>query len=285
MKHHLALIITTILWGSAYIVSKTLLGSIDAYTLVFFRFLIATLVVATYAVVFKHSLWQSWRQGLVLGLFSFLSYFFIVYGMNYTSASVSGFLTALFVIFVPVFSWIWYRKQLSFMQWGAVALGMLGLVLVTGGVSAIGKGELFVIVGAMTVAIYILLADAYMKDAEHNLVALTFQQMLFNTLGGLILGLIFQSSFIVPTSTVWLLLLYLGIFPSILTNVLQLYAQKALSPSTVSLTMTLEPIFAALFAWGFGGEVLGRNILFGGLCVIGAMIINAALVRPKYSQP
>jgi drug/metabolite transporter (DMT)-like permease len=204
MKYHLALIITTILWGSAYIVSKILLGSIDAYTLVFFRFLIATIVVAIYGMIFRYSLWQSWRQGIVLGLFSFLSYFLIVYGMNDTSASVSGFLTALFVIFVPVFSWIWYRKKLSFMQWGAVCLGVIGLVFVTGGVSAIGKGELFVIAGAMTVAIYILIADEYMKNAEHNLVALTFQQMLFNTLGGLILGLVFQSSFLIPTSTVWL---------------------------------------------------------------------------------
>lgn len=248
----LGLVYAAAIWGSTFVLVKDSLAHIHPVTLVGYRFMLAGLALGAWLLWRRQPLWAGWRHGVGLGVLLWLLYGPQTIGLGYTSAANSAFITGLFVAFVPLLGWLVFRRRPGWGDWGVVALALLGLWLLTGGLRAANAGDLLTLLTAAAFAAHILAID-YALQAGHDPLALNVQQFL--TVGGISLALAagLGLPLAVSSTTTWGVIFFLAFLPTLLAFVIQLWAQKQIAPLRVSLILTLEPVFAALFAWTLGG--------------------------------
>jgi drug/metabolite transporter (DMT)-like permease len=279
---NLGLFYAAAIWGSTFFIVKDSLRFISPTMLVGCRFTLAAAILAVYLLYKKRPLFRNLKQGLFMGIFLWLLYITQTIGLKITTASNSGFITGLFVAFVPIFAFLLYRKKPTYFGLAAVVLSLFGLWLLSGGLKELNVGDILTLGAAVTYAIHILLADRYLKSGADPYV-LCFQQFAFVGIVSLALG-VFESAPLIPQiSSVIGIILFLAIFPTLSAFVIQLVAQKFVSPLRVSLIFAFEPVFAALFAWTAGGELFRPERALGGLLIFVAMIVSG-LERPAQSN-
>jgi drug/metabolite transporter (DMT)-like permease len=277
MKHKsliadLALIAVTFVWGITFSIIKDQLHYVDANALVFYRFLMASAGMAIFLIVKKKNWRQDIKPGLVLGFWLWLVYVPQTVGLNYTSASNSAFITALYVAFVPLFSVIFFKHVPSVQRLFAALLALIGLWYLTGGFSHLNYGDLLTLLCAVACSFFILLADRYVKKGLDPYV-LCFQQFLVVTVLSFLTILILDLPFGVATAGAWGAIVFLAIFATLIAFMVQLSAQRFTSAMKVTLIFVLEPVFAAMYAWTLGGEVFEMRRALGGALVVIAMLI------------
>ncbi len=275
----LGLLYIAAIWGSTFFLVKDHLAYVDPVVMVAYRFVLGTILMGGYLLYRRKPWFTNFKPGALLGVLLWLCYVAQTIGLEFTTASNSGFITGLFVAFVPVLAFFLFRELPSPLKIGAVLTSMSGLWFLTGGLAEINSGDLLTLITALAFAAYILLADRYTK-ANLDPYVLTFQQFL--TVAGLsvIVALVFGLPFTVTSAGTVGVILFLTLFPTLSAFVIQMAAQKFTAPVKVSLILAAEPIFAALFAWTMGGETFVLNRAMGGLLVVLAIIIAEIPIRP-----
>ena len=269
----LALVYAAAIWGATFFVVKDSLATIDPVVLVGYRFLLAAAVLAIGLKITKRPLFLYWKESVQLGIILWILYITQTVGLKYTTASNSGFITGLFVAFVPFFTIMMNRHARILSQMPAVIISLIGLWLLTGGLTDINKGDWLTLIAAVAYAGHLLYVDRFVKRGL-DVYILSFQQFLFVGLLSLLTAAVFRLPF-VPTSTDAVgYVLFLALLPTLSAFVLQLIAQKVVPPIRVSLILALEPVFAALFAWTLGGEIFILRRALGGLLIFVAMILS-----------
>jgi len=271
---NLGLFYSAAVWGSTFFIVKWCLLSINPVILVGYRFTLAALILAGFLVVRRKHLFAHFKEGLVLGLFLWLLYLPQTIGLGITTASNSAFITGTFVIFVPIFSFLVFRRGPSKTEVMSALVSLTGLWVLTRGLQSVNYGDLLTVVTAMAYAIHILFIDRFVKGGADPYV-LSFQQFLVVGVLSLAVGLIFRLPFHPASTDVIWVILFLALFPTLSAFVIQLVAQKYISPIRVSLIFAFEPVFAALFAWTLGGEPFVTHRAAGGLLVFLALIISS----------
>jgi drug/metabolite transporter (DMT)-like permease len=261
------------IWGSTFFIVKESLKFIDPIILVGYRFIIASALVALLCVITKRPLFKNIKKGLVLGIFIWLLYIPQTIGLGITTASNSGFITGLFVAFVPIFSFLIFRKVPSLIGIIATLISLSGLWILTGGMTDINNGDLLTLLAAMTYAIHILYVDKFLQEGNDPF-TLCFQQFLFVGIASLAVGGIAGLPFGWGNASTGWIVLFLAVFPTFSAFFIQVVAQKYTSPIRVSLIFAFEPVFAAIFAWTLGGEKIILHRAMGGLLIFLAMIIS-----------
>lgn len=132
MRYHFALVYCAAVSGATFYVVKDALNGVDAFAMVAYRFLLAAALLLPFVLPLLKG-WAEVRSGLILGGFLGASYLTQTVGLKYTTASNSGFITGLFVIFVPLFLWFTERQPSTRTHWIAAAVGLAGLWLLTDG--------------------------------------------------------------------------------------------------------------------------------------------------------
>lgn len=269
----LGLFYAAAIWGSTFFLVKMALEGINPVTMVAYRFLMAgavMLIILGYTgrPVFKHI-----KQGLWLGFLLFFLYVPQTIGLGITTAANSGFITGLFVAFVPFFLILVFKRKPTVMEIMAVVISLLGLWILTGGLRDINTGDILTLAAAMTYALHLLFADKYMKT-ELDPYILSCQQFLTVGLLGLISVIIFDLPLTISSISVGGIVIFLAVFPTLLAFVVQLLAQKITSPLKVSLIFALEPVFAGIFAWTLGGEIFVWHKALGGGFIFIALIVS-----------
>ena len=168
---------------------------------------------------------------------------------------------------------MFFRTKLSIAKLFSVFLALLGLWLLTGGLKEINIGDMLTLIAAVTYAFHILFADKYIKKKSDPYV-LSFQQFFFIGVLSIITGIVFQLPTSFGTINTLRVVLFLTLFPTVSAFVIQLIAQKYTTPVKVALIFSMEPVFAAVFAWTLGNEVFIRNRAMGGLIIVIAMILS-----------
>ena len=269
----LALLYAAAIWGATFFVVKDSLATIDPVVLVGYRFLLAAAVLAIGLKITKRPLFLYWKESVQLGIILWILYITQTVGLKYTTASNSGFITGLFVAFVPFFTIMMNRHARILSQMPAVTISLLGLWLLTGGLTDINIGDWLTMICAMAYAGHLLYVDRFVKQGL-DVYILSFQQFLFVGLLSLLAAAVFRLP-LVPTSTDAVsYVVFLALLPTLSAFVLQLIAQKVVPPIRVSLILALEPVFAALFAWTLGGEIFILRRALGGLLIFVAMILS-----------
>lgn len=261
------------IWGSTFFLVKNSLDNIDPVTLVAYRFLLATLFMLPF--VFRKKVFQNFKNGFFLGFLLWLLYIPQTIGLKYTTASNSGFITGLFVVFVPIFSFFMFKKNVSRQKTVSVIIAAVGLWFLTGGLKTLNMGDLLTLIAAVTYALHIIFADKYMKDSDPYV--LNFQQILTVGILSFITAILFRLPLNIGNTLP--VILFLTLFPTLSAFLIQLIAQKFTSAIKVAMIFSLEPVFAAIFAWTIGGEKFIFTSAIGGLLIVIAMVISEIPIK------
>jgi len=281
------LVISSIIWGSTFFTQKDALNFLDPFTLNTYRAILGSLVLGIGLWVFKKNPFHNFKIGILTGILYFAALTAQTVGLNYTTAFNSGFIVGLFVLFVPIFSFMFLHTKLGVEKIVAVILSILGLWFATGGVHGCNIGDLLNLVSAVFWGIYVLAADKALKNGSGPY-SLNFQQLLITAIFSVFVvgaqhflpvhGAWAQNVVPLPMHAVYLIV-YLAIFANVIAYCLQFLAQKYASPINVAMLLLLEPVFSGIFACTLGGESFTMTKLMGGMIIVFAIALSEVEVQ------
>ncbi len=257
------LIITTVLWGTSFIITKNITENIPIFLYLGLRFLIAFLGFIPFFPHFKNLNKKIIIMGLITGTLYFFGMVFQTYGLQSTTAGKTGFITGLSTVIVPFIAWLGYKKPLNIRIWIAVMLSLIGMAfLLLEGESGFIIGDLLVLVCAFIFAFYIVLNDKYVRITDVYLYSII--QICVITLFSFVCSLLLGESYnsLSNPPTFWFVMIYMGIAVMTVTVLFQNWSQQYQEPTQTAIIFTLEPVFAVLFGFLIGSEIL---TLFGWL--------------------
>ncbi|KQP67171.1 permease [Nocardioides sp. Leaf307] len=267
----------TACWGSTFFLIKDLLERVPTLDFLAVRFTIAGLVmllVAPRAVARLSA--ESRRHAAVLGLVYGAAQILQTAGLAHTPASVSGFITGMYVVLTPVLAALLLRTRTSPVTWAAVALATAGLGVLTLDGLSIGYGESITLVSAVLYALHIVGLGAW-SDARQAL-GMSIVQLL--VIAAVCLVATAPDGVVLPATTGdWVSVVYMALFAGALALLGQTWAQAHLAPTRSAIIMSMEPVFAAFFAVLLGGEGLTLRMLGGGAMVLAAMLVVELVPR------
>ncbi len=266
-----ALLAVTACWGSTFFLIHDLLQRMPTLDFLALRFAIASLTLILFAPRALGRLTrESRRQAVVLGGLYGVAQILQTAGLAETPASVSGFITGMYVVATPVFAAVILRSRIGGMTWAAVVVAMLGLAVLTLGGLSVGYGEALIFVAAMIYALHIVGLGAWSQP----------QQALGMSIIQLIVITVICTLCTAPNGIVvpdrlddWLSILYMAVFAGAAAMIGQTWAQAHLPPTRAAIIMSMEPVFAAVFAVMLGGESATIRMAVGGLLVLAAMLM------------
>lgn len=219
-----------------------------------------------------------WIGGIACGIALFAASNFQQFGIQYTTVGKAGFITACYIVIVPIIG-LFLGKKCSPFIWAAVVMALIGLYLlcITDGFS-IGLGDVLVLVCAFLFSLHILVIDYFSPKTDG--VKLSCIQFLVCGILSTILALILEHPQISSILTAWLPILYAGVMSCGVAYTLQIVGQKNVNPTVASLILSLESCISVLAGWVLLGQKLSAKELIG--CVIMfAAIILAQLPEKK----
>jgi drug/metabolite transporter (DMT)-like permease len=218
------------------------------------------------------------RQALVLGGLYGVAQILQTTGLAHTPASVSGFITGMYVVATPLFAAVLLRSRITGMTWAAVALAAGGLGVLTLDGFSVGYGEALTLVAAMLYALHIVGLGAW--SSARDALGMSILQVVVVAVICLVASA--PHGIQLPDNgRDWLSVVYMAVFPAALALLGQTWAQAHLPPTRTAIVMSMEPVFAALFAVWFGGESTTVRMVTGGLMVLTAMLIVEVGPRRK----
>ena len=187
-------------------------------------------------------------------------------------SSRGGFITALYVILVPICGMFFHRK-ISGIIWvsAAISLGGMYLLCFQGGISGLYWGDILVFMCALAFTAHILVVDHFAQEVD----GVTLSCIQFFTCGALsLIGmLLFESPDWTAVAQAWLPLLYAGVLSSGVAYTLQIVGQRSTDPTVAPLVMSLESVFAGLGGWAILGERMSLRELAGCGLVFAAVVL------------
>jgi drug/metabolite transporter (DMT)-like permease len=264
-----ALVGVTAVWGSTFVVVKDAVERMPVMDFLAWRFTIAALVmfaVRPRSVVQLDS--KGRRRGAVLGLALGAGYVTQTFGLEHTPASVSGFITGLFVVFTPLCSAVLLRHRIAGATWLGVALATCGLALLSLHGVALGSGAGVTLLCAIAFALHIVGLGEW--SSSYDAAGLAVVQL--STVAVLsIVAAAPDSLAPPPDAAAWGAVLLTAIAATAIAFFVQTWAQAHLEPTRAAVVMTMEPVFAGLFGVMFGGDSLTVRVGIGALLVLAAM--------------
>lgn len=266
-----ALLLVSASWGLAFVVMKDAIERQSVNSFLFTRFLVA--VIAMF--LLKPTVIQSinrevLRKGFIAGLFLAAGYILQTLGLALTGAAVTGFITGLYVVATPVIAALVLRVRITAFTWGCVLLATVGLALLSLKGWNLGYGEFLVFLCAIAFAAHIIALSKWSNGLD--VYAMTIVQLATCALATGVISLI-QGYEAPADRNGWYVVLFTAIICTAVAFVVQTWSQAHMSATKVAVILTMEVVFAALFAVVFGGESLSLRTLFGGVLVFAAMFM------------
>jgi drug/metabolite transporter (DMT)-like permease len=266
-----ALVGVTAVWGYSFLAVKDAIASMPVMDFLAWRFLAASVVmIALRPTCLRNVTRLELLRGVGLGTMLGLAYIAQTYGLRYTSVANSGFITGMFVVLTPVMSWILLRRKTNRTTWMVVALATVGLALLSLNGWAVGIGELLTLVCAVLFAIHIVGLGEW--SSQYKPYAFTLLQIGAVAVISLIAA-IHEGITVPPDPGVWEAVVITGVLATALAFLVQTWAQSLVSATRAAVVMTMEPVFAGLFAVIIVGDQLTGRTLGGAACILAAMFI------------
>lgn len=284
----LALMVATVIWGSAFIAQSVGMDHIGPMTFQAVRCALAALFLAPLTFLFSKDKtataksWRNpklWKAGILCGSALFVAGGLQQIGLVYTSAGKAGFITAMYIVLVPVLG-VFLKKRPSPAAWLSVAVAVGGLYLLSCmGVSEVNKGDLLLLGCAVAFAVQITLIDRHAGNLDG--IQLNCVQSLVCSLLSAVVMVLTEEPEMDNILQCWLPLSYAGILSMGVAYTLQIVGQRHLEPTPASLIMSLESVYAAVFGWLILKERMASHELLGCALVFGAVIISQIPTKRK----
>ncbi|MDU5099332.1 MAG: DMT family transporter [Peptoniphilus grossensis] len=281
LKASIMLFITSIIWGLAFVAQAQGMEHIGPFTFTASRSLVAIIFLYLTYVFFnktsksyreqKFDMKRTIRGGVLCGLVFTFGINFQQIGLVYTTAGKASFLTALYIVFIPIIG-LFYGKKINKKLQLCIVFAMIGTYLMSvKGSLSMNIGDLITIFGSIVFAIHILMLSEFSKDTNAVLVSLI--QFAVCGFFSLIAALIFEGIEIDAILKSYLAILYVGILSSGVGFTIQLMALKELDPVVASMISSLESVFGAVFGWLILSQSMSEREIIGGIIIFVATLI------------
>lgn len=289
-KNSLLLLLTATIWGVAFVAQSVGMDYVGAFTFNSVRCLIG-------AVVLLPVIWFINRQnscrtqskeeikkarktlflgGTACGTALFLASNFQQLGIKYTTVGKAGFITACYIVIVPILG-LFLKKKCSSYIWAAVVMALIGLYLlcIKDGFS-IGKGDFLILICAFLFSFHILIIDHFSPKTDG--VKMSCIQFLVAGVLSAIPAFILENPQLHDILSAWMPILYAGVMSCGVAYTLQIIGQKDMNPTVASLILSLESCISVLAGWLILGQKLSIRE------IIGCVIMFAAIVLAQLPQ-
>ncbi len=286
-----ALLLTTMIWGTAFVAQSIGMDYIEPFTFQAVRCSLAVIGLLPLVFLFDRgktdgknffSRWKDktlWKAGLCAGIPLFLAVNLQQNGLVSTDAGKSAFLTAMYIVIVPIIG-LFIGKKPSKVIAVSVFLAVCGLYFLCNvGSSGIQTADLCLLGCAVAFAFQITVIDHYVDRVDP--LRLSFLQSLFCAIFSLVFMFTTESPNISAITACWLPLSYAGFLSMGLAYSLQIIGQKHVEPSKASLIMSLESVFATISGCLLQGDSMTVNKLIGSIFVFAAVITSQITFQKK----
>lgn len=287
LKNSLLLLLTATIWGVAFVAQSVSMDYIGGFTFNAIRNIIGAITLVPVILIFSKQNpaadqnpadRQKARKtlitgGICCGILLCLSSNFQQFGIKYTTVGKAGFITACYIIIVPIIG-IFLKKKCSPFIWIAVLFSLGGLYLlciIPGEGFSIGKGDTLVLICAVLFSFHILTVDHFSPLVDGVKMS-CIQFLVCGILSG-IPALIFENPNITNILQAWMPILYAGILSCGVAYTLQIVGQKGMNPTVASLIMSLESCISVIAGWLILGQNLSSREIFGCVLMFGAIML------------
>ena len=284
LKNSLLLLLTATIWGVAFVAQSVGMDYVGGFTFNMARSLIGSAVLLPVIWFMGRNSSKKAEEtqgsgsrkdlpwgGLACGILMCLASNFQQFGIKYTTVGKAGFITACYIVLVPILG-LFLKKKCSPFIWLAVAMSVAGLYLlcITDGFS-IGKGDILVLICAVLFSFHILVIDYYSPKVDG--VKLSCIQFLVCGILSGIPALIFEKPEMSAVLTAWQPILYAGVMSCGVAYTLQIIGQKNMNPTVASLILSLESCISVLAGWVILGQQLSAREIAGCVIMFAAIIL------------
>ncbi|MCX6440788.1 MAG: DMT family transporter [Actinobacteria bacterium] len=266
-----ALLTVSMAWGLSFVIMKDAIERQSVNNFLFTRFSLAVVVmILIRPQVLKLMNRDLVLRGLAAGVFLGFGYIFQTLGLARTGAAITGFVTGLYIVLTPLFASILLRQRVSRFTWICIVIATIGLGLLCIHGFSVGLGELLTFISAIFYALHIIALSKW--SSGRDTYAMTIVQLaMCAVLSGV--ASIPGGYSPPPDFGVWSVVVFTAVFATAIAFIIQTWSQAHMSATKVAVILTMEVVFAALFAIVFGSESLTLQSSIGGVMVVSAMYL------------
>jgi drug/metabolite transporter (DMT)-like permease len=279
-------LLCTLIWGTTFIAQDTGMDDIGPFTFNAVRFFVGFLAITPLVLLFEVKKFQSELKldfksfvilSFLIGLSLFLGSALQQVALLYTDVANAAFFTIFYVPMVPIIIFLFKKKSIHWSVWPSVVLCLIGGYLLTNFYDATVRiGDTLVIVGALFWSTHIIFTGIIVT--KYNLpLTLGAIQTLIVSLFSFIIGLIYEEFIFENILKEIDSILYAGILSGGFAFILQIYAQKNITPAPAAIIFSLEGVFATIAAWFLLDQILGINNLLGCLFILTGVLLSQLL--------
>ena len=278
----LILLLTAAIWGLAFSDQRDAAGSLSPFTMGAWRYVIGTAVLAPIALLsdlragrrWQRELKRAFKPGVLIGLILLAASTLQQKGVELTSAGHAGFLTALYVVLVPILGRLFFGKTTSLGTWLALLLSVPALYLLCGTEEgfSLSAGDFYILLCAVFWALHILFTDRFAGDVS----PMWLCAVQFGCCGLLCLlcSAALEGQRLSDVLPVLWQILYVGVFSTALGYTFQTVGQRDANPAHAAIVLSMESVFSALFGALLLGERMGLRALIGSGLMLTAVILS-----------
>lgn len=287
LRQSLLLLLTASIWGVAFVAQSVGMDYVEPFTFNTLRNLIGAIVLLPCIVLFKKVNRNGMEQenhnglynrkvlmggGISCGVLLFVACNLQQIGIQYTTVGKAGFITAMYIVLVPVLGLL-IGKKAGARVWIAVAIAVLGLYLLcmTGGGFSLQKGDLLVLCCALGFSFHILVIDYFAPKAD-GIKLSCIQFFTCAILSGICMFL-FETPELSLILAAWLPLIYAGVLSCGVAYTLQIVGQRGMNPTVASLILSLESVVSVIAGWAILNQKLSERELYGCALMFGAIVL------------
>lgn len=278
-------VLAAMIWGTAFVAQSVMTDILSPFTVNASRSIIAAVFLGVFLLARKtfskspkleQGKTKQYKKNLILGgilcgTALFAASNFQQLGLGDTSAGKAGFITALYIVIVPIFG-IFIGKKAPITVWIAVFFAVIGLYfLCVNEEFKVSLSDFYVLICALIFAVHILVIDHFTEKVDG--VELSFIQFITCFLLSFVCSIVFENDTFAEILSCALPILYIGVFSSGVAYTLQIIAQKGSNPTVVSILLSLESVFSVIAGALFLGEKLMLREIFGCVLMMAAVVL------------
>ena len=282
MRNSLLLLLTAFIWGAAFVAQSVGGEAVGCFTFNGVRSLIGALVLLPVIWLMDAKKKEDQKTlitgGICCGVMLFIASNFQQFGISFTTVGKAGFITAMYILIVPILG-LFMKKKPGLQVWLGVVLAVMGLYLLcmTSGSFSLSKGDFLVLICAGFFSLHILIIDYFSPKVDG--VRMSCIQFLVCGILSMVMAFIFETPEVSVILSGWLPILYAGVLSCGVAYTLQIVGQKNMDPTVASLILSLESVFSVLAGWLILNQTLSLRELSG--CVLMFLAIILAQLPQK----
>lgn len=279
----LSALLCTFIWGTTFIAQDTGMDDIGPFTFNAVRFFVGFLAILPlvfffetkkYSIEFKKDKKLLLRLTIIIGFSLFFGSALQQVALLYTDVANAAFFTIFYVPLVPIIVFLFRKKKIHWSVWPSVCLCLIGGYLLTNFFDAtVRLGDSLVILGALFWSFHIIYTDIFIKKFNLPL-SLGAAQTMIVALLSFVVGSIYEEFILINVFKEIIPILYAGVLSGGFAFVLQIYAQKNISPAPAAIIFSLEGVFATIAAWIILSQILEMNNILGCIFILCGVLIS-----------